>query len=171
MPDKITLSLVAAVADNGVIGNKGALPFRLSTDLKHFKAVTMGKPVLMGRKTFESIGKPLPGRPNLVLTSNESYQSQGVEIYNDIDIMLQRARIFAKALNVNEICVIGGAELYSQMMAEADLLRITHVHACPEGDTLFPSIDPDVWTKSEEHHVKASPKDEADMTFCVYKRR
>ena len=108
----VSVAIVVAAADNGVIGRDGAMPWRLSTDLKRFKAITMGKPVIMGRKTFESVGRPLPGRRNIVVTRNPAFSADGVEVFSDLDAAIAHARDAASADGLNEICVIGGGEIY-----------------------------------------------------------
>lgn len=139
------ISIVVAVSSNGVIGRDGDMPWKLSTDLKRFKALTMGKPLVMGRKTFESFGaKPLPGRPHIIVSRSANIDMPSVETAQTLEAALARAGEQAEALGVDEICVIGGGEIYAQAMPLADVLHITHVEAQIEGgDTFFPFIDPD----------------------------
>ncbi|MEX2034263.1 MAG: dihydrofolate reductase, partial [Xanthobacteraceae bacterium] len=144
-PHSISIVLIAAVADNGVIGRDNAMPWRLGSDLKRFKALTMGKPVLMGRKTLLSIGKPLPGRTNIVVSRNESFAAPGVLVAGDLAAALSAARGDALRRGADEIAVIGGTDIFAQCMPLADRLEITHVHARPEGDTYFPPIDESRW--------------------------
>lgn len=142
------IALVVAVADNGVIGADGDLPWRLPDDLRHFKRVTMGKPLVMGRKTWESLPKrPLPGRPNIVVTRRPDYSAQGAEVFTDLDAALARADALAgaAALDDPEISVIGGAEIFAATFGRATRLYLTQVHAKPEGDTLFPPFDRAEW--------------------------
>ena len=141
----VKLVLVAAVADNGVIGQGGGLPWRLKSDMQHFRAVTMGKPVVMGRKTFLSIGKPLAGRTNIVVSRDPQFAAPGVLVAPSIEAALAAARGDALRRGADAIAVIGGADLYAQIMDRADRLAITHVHLHPEGDTMFPAIDPLQW--------------------------
>ena len=136
---RIAIVLLAAVAENGVIGRDNALPWRLSSDLKRFKALTLGKPVVMGRKTYLSIGKPLPGRTNIVVTRDPNFRADGVVVATSVDAALEAARDDARRRGANEIMVIGGTEIFAQTMALADRLEITHVHARPAGDTFFPA--------------------------------
>ncbi|MEM6712881.1 MAG: dihydrofolate reductase [Pseudomonadota bacterium] len=162
--------LIAAVARNGIIGNKGDLPFQLSSDLKRFKALTMGHPVIMGRTTYESIGRPLPGRPNLVLTGDPNYRADGCEIYHDLDVALERGKMLASGLGKDAVFVLGGAQVYTQAIGDADRLEITHVAMDADGDVSFPVIDPSVWTQAERIEQQAGPKDDADMVFATYQR-
>ncbi|MEM7461889.1 MAG: dihydrofolate reductase [Pseudomonadota bacterium] len=166
----INLVLIAAIGDNDVIGVEGGLPWRLSSDLKRFKQITMGKPIIMGRKTYESIGKPLPGRLNIVVTRNSDFSADGIEIVSGIEAGIARARQHAELNDVDEICVIGGGEIYSKTIGSADRLYITHVLASPEGDTKFPEIDQDYWQIAHEEDFPAGEKDIAATRFAVYDR-
>ena len=162
--------MVAAVAENGVIGRDGDMPWRLSSDLRRFKKVTMGKPVIMGRKTFESIGKPLPGRLNIVI-SRTLKSLDGCRIAPDLDAALQLAGQSLAQSEETSVCIIGGGEIYRQAIDRADQLDITHVQAMVEGDTVFPEIDPGKWTCVSEEFVSAGERDSHDMRFATYKRR
>jgi len=165
------ISLVVAMADNGVIGRDNGLPWRLSTDLKRFKAMTLGRPVLMGRKCYQSIGKPLPGRANIVITRDMSYRPEGVSIAHSVEEALAQAGAQAEASGVDEICVIGGGEIYQQALASADLLHVTHVLADIDGDTFFPAIDTDVWCAIHEDALPSGEKDQYPTRFVTYARR
>jgi dihydrofolate reductase len=167
----LKISLVAAVARNGVIGNAGGLPWRLSSDLRRFKAYTMGKPIIMGRKTFESIGKPLPGRANIVISRSDSWTANGIYRAESIDSALAMASEFAGTEGTDEICVIGGGEIYAQTLPYADRLHITFVDAKPEGDTKFPAIDPKQWDIVETESVPVSDRDSAATEFVLYERK
>lgn len=167
---RIAIVLVAAIADNGVIGQAGGLPWRLKSDMAHFRAVTMGKPVVMGRKTFLSIGKPLKGRTNIVVTRDRSFMAPSVLVASDLDAALAAARGDALRRQVDAIVIIGGADIYAQTMALADRLEITRVHLCPSGDTMFPMIDPSVWVEAGRREHQAGPDDEAGFTVLVYSR-
>ena len=169
-PHPVALVLVAAVADNGVIGRDNALPFRQGSDLKRFKALTMGKPVLMGRKTFLSIGKPLPGRTNIVVSRNLGFAAGGVVAASDLDLALSAARGDALRRGADEIAVIGGADIFSRLMPLADRLEITHVHARPDGDTHFPPIDASQWRAVAKSELPAGPRDEAPVSYVTYAR-
>jgi len=142
MPNAARICLIAAMAANRVIGRDNALPWRLSADLKRFKALTMGHPVLMGRKTHESIGKPLPGRRNLVITRNRAYAAPGCEVVHSLDQAL------AACADAQHVYVIGGAELYREALALAQSLELTEIHAEFEGDAWFPQIDPGQWREA-----------------------
>ena len=149
-----TLSIIVAVAENGVIGRDNALPWRLPGDLQHFKRVTMGKPVIMGRKTFESMGRPLPGRCNIVITRNVAYHRAGIEVGTSLAAALALAAPLAAAGSANEAMVIGGADIYRMALPLADRLYLTEVHASVDGDSRLPEIDWDQWREtSRELHV------------------
>jgi len=169
--NEVAISIIAAVAENGVIGKDGAMPWRLSTDLRRFKALTLGKPVVMGRRTFESIGKPLAGRANVVVSRRTDYRPEGVAVAASLDAALSEARASASQGALETVFVIGGGEIYAAAMPLADRLHITHVAARPAGDTVFPAIDPAVWTRVSEAHVPAGEKDTAPTTYAVYERR
>jgi len=163
--------LVVAVAENGVIGRDNAIPWRLKGDMQHFKAVTFGKPVVMGRKTFESLRRPLPGRTNIVITRDASYRAPGAVVTTSFENA--RAVAVGDALRrfATEISVIGGAEIYAQWMDKADRLEITEVHAQPEGDTHFAAIDQAAWEEVARVRNKAGPEDSADFSYVTYRRR
>ena len=146
----IQLILVAAVAENGVIGQGGTLPWRLKSDMAHFRAITLGKPVVMGRKTYQSLSrKPLPGRTNIVVSRDRSFTAPGILVAPSVEAALAAARGDALRRSADAIAVIGGADLYAQTMTLADRLVITRVHLQPAGDTVFPPIDPKVWREAE----------------------
>jgi dihydrofolate reductase len=166
----IRLALVAAVADNGVIGIEGAMPWRLSTDMKRFRRLTMGKAVVMGRKTFAAIGKPLDGRTNVVVTRQPGFSAPGVIVAPGLEAGLAAARQAAEAAGEEEVMVIGGGEIYAAAMPHAGRLYVTHVHARPEGDTRFPAIDPALWRPMAQEDVPAGEKDSASTTFVTYER-
>ena len=167
------VALVAAVAENGVIGRDNGLPWRLSTDMKRFRATTMGKPVIVGRKTWESFPKrPLPGRLNIVVTRDRNYPAEGAEVVTSLHDALILARTRARCTpGLEEVCVIGGGEIYRQALPLADRLYITHVVASPDGDTRFPDIDPTVWKELSSESVPAGEKDSHPTRFVVYARR
>ena len=163
--------LVAAIGDNSVIGRDGQLPWRLKSDLQHFRKVTMNRPMIMGRKTLESIGKPLPGRTNIVLTRDLALVAPGAVLATSLDAALSFARADAAKRGVDEIMVIGGSDIFAATMPMADRLEITHVHASPEGDVLFPPIDPEVWQETSREEHFAGPADDANFTLVTYVRR
>jgi len=162
---------VVAVAENGVIGQGNAIPWRLKSDMQRFKAVTMGKPVVMGRKTFESLRKPLPGRTNIVMTRDANYQATGAAVTTTLEAARSIAIGDALRRLATEIVVIGGAEVYAQWMAAADRLDVTEVHARPEGDTSFPAISPGDWEEVSRVRHAAGPEDSADFSYVTYCRR
>jgi dihydrofolate reductase len=168
---EILVSIIAAVAENGVIGDRGTMPWRLSTDLKRFKALTVGKPVIMGRRTFESIGKPLSGRMNIVVSRRVDYKPEGVTVAPTLDDALAYAADVARRSHGGEIMVIGGGEIYRAAIGLADRLYITKVESRPQGDVLFPPIDPAVWRPVSEEEVPENGRDTAATTFTVYERR
>ena len=164
------LFLIAAVARNGVIGADNDMPWRLPTDLKHFKAKTLGKPMIMGRKTFQSLPGLLPGRPHIVITRDAGFHAEGAETAVSLDAALERAVPLAKEASVEEIAVIGGGQIYGLAMARAERLEITEVQAEPDGDTRFPEIDPLVWREVARERVPKSERDSAAVEFVTYER-
>jgi len=167
---KIAIVLVAAVAENGVIGDGGRLPWRLKSDMQHFRAATIGKPVVMGRKTYASIGKPLKDRTNIVVTRDRSFTAPGVLVAPNVAAALAAARGDALRRGADAIAVIGGAEIYAQCIAQADRLLITQVHLRPTGDTKFPIIDPHTWSAAGRNEHEAGPGDEVGFSVIEYKR-
>ena len=166
------VAIYVAIADNGVIGRDGGLPWRLSTDLKRFKADTMGKPIIMGRKTYEGIGRPLPGRLNIVVTRDRTWRAQGVDTANSLDEAIKLANVRGRCMaGADEICVVGGGEIYAQALPLADRLHVTHVLACVDGDAHFPAIDPDTWRIVSAEDVPAGEKDSHATRYTVYERR
>jgi dihydrofolate reductase len=162
--------LVAAIGENNVIGRDGQLPWRLKSDLKHFRELTIGKPVVMGRKTFESIGKPLAGRTNIVLTRDLSVKVPGGALATNLDAALGYARDDARKRGADEIMVIGGSDVFADTLPLAHRLEITHVHAALEGDAYFPPIDPAVWREVVRREYPAGPDDSASFAVAVYLR-
>jgi len=160
--------IIAAVADNGVIGRGGTMPWRLKSDMQHFRALTMGKPVVMGRKTYLSLAvKPLPGRTNIVVTRDANFTAPGVLVAFSLAAALEAARGDALRRR-SDIMIIGGAEIYDQAMPLADRLEITLIHMQPEGDTGFPPIDPAVWREAAREAHPAGEGDEAAFDFVSY---
>jgi dihydrofolate reductase len=164
------LSLIAAVAKNGVIGRDNAIPWRLPSDLKRFKNITMGKPVVMGRKTFESIGKPLPGRTNIVVSRDPAFRPSGALVDLTLSSAIERARRQAARDGTDEVFIIGGGKIYEEAMPLADRLCITEVDAAPDGDAHFPKIDPGLWREVERGNVAREAGDSAASVFVVYDR-
>jgi dihydrofolate reductase len=167
----IVIAMIAAVAENGVIGAHSRIPWRLPSDLAHFRRTTIGKPVIMGRRQFETVGKPLPGRTNLVVSRRVGYQPEGVIVINDLDAAIEHGLAIAEMERASEVMLIGGGEIYAQAMARTGRLHISHVALRPEGDVFFPAIDPAVWEVVAEPAVTPSPKDEASYRIAVYERR
>jgi dihydrofolate reductase len=160
--------LVAAVSENGVIGRDNGLPWRLPSDMRHFRAMTMNRPVVMGRKTFLAIGKPLSGRTNIVVSRDPLFAAAGALVATTLTAALDAARGDAWRRGTGEIAVIGGADLYAQTMPKADRLEITRVHADISGDAVFPVIDPAAWREVGRSEQAAGPGDDADMTFVTF---
>ena len=164
------VALIAAVARNGVIGSGGALPWRLSSDLKHFKAATMGKALVMGRKTFESIGGALSGRTIVVVSRDRAFSAEGVLVAGDVAQALTLAEAAARAAGADEIIVAGGGEIYAQTIGRASRLHLTEVDLEPAGDAHFPPIDPAEWREVSRRQGERGPRDEADFAFVEYGR-
>ena len=161
--------LIAAVAENGVIGQGGTMPWRLKSDMQHLRRSTMGKPVVMGRKTYESLHiKPLPGRTNIVVTRDKDFAAPGVLVTSSLDAALQAARGDTLRRDADAIMVIGGAQIYAQAMPLADRLEITQVHMKPEGDSFFAAIDPAIWREVARKAHLAGPDDDAAYDFVSY---
>lgn len=165
-----TIALIAAVARNNVIGADQSIPWRIPSDFAWFKATTMGKPMVMGRKQFETFPKPLAGRPHIVVTRRHDYAPEGVLVRNSLPEALAAARRLAEASELDEIMVIGGGDIYAQAMPFADRLYITHVDLAPAGDVRFPPIDPGIWQVAAEPEVPRSERDEAPYTIKIYER-
>jgi dihydrofolate reductase len=161
------LTLIVAVADNGVIGREGGLPWRLSEDLRRFKQRTLGRPVVMGRKTWESLGKPLPGRTNIVITRRGNYQVDvsGVIVARDLDAAI------AAAGDVDEVMIIGGAEIYALALPRANLVELTQVHAIVEGDTVFPALPSADWKEISRTDHPADERNQYPTSFVTLQRR
>lgn len=165
------VSFVVAVSENGVIGRDNGMPWHLSTDLQRFKKLTLGKPVVMGRKTWESLGRPLPNRTNIVITRDANYTAEGALVVPSIDEALIAGEKAALAAGVNEICIIGGAQIYAQAMDKATHLHMTHIDASIDGDAFFGPIDPQVWKVTSEEHVPAGEKDNYATRYVIYEKR
>jgi dihydrofolate reductase len=163
--------LIVAVAENGVIGADGAIPWRLKSDMQRFKAMTIGKPVVMGRKTFVSLRRPLPGRTNIVVTRDRSFSAPGALVVTSLKEARAVAAGDAMRRFATEIAVIGGAEIYGQWMDVADRLEVTEVHARPDGDTCFPAIDAAQWRETTRVRHQAGPDDSAGFSYVSYIRR
>jgi dihydrofolate reductase len=166
----IPVILVAAVAENGVIGRSNAMPWRLKADLQHFRALTMAKPVIMGRRTYLSIGKPLAGRTTIVVSRDRSFAAPGILVAPSLNAAFDAARGDALRRSVDSIVVAGGAEIYAQALPRADRLEITHVRASPDGDAVFPAIDGKTWREIARRDHPAGPDDAYPSAFVTYER-
>ncbi|MCZ4288126.1 dihydrofolate reductase [Hoeflea alexandrii] len=162
--------LVAAHARNGVIGLNGDMPWRLPSDLRHFKAATLGTPVIMGSKTYRSIGRPLPGRANIIV-SRSGFSADGTETAESLDAALERAKSHVTETGANQISVIGGGQIYALAIGLADELVLTEVDADIEGDTVFPAIDSSLWQKVSLSDPVKTEKDTHTVRFAVWRRR
>lgn len=161
------LSLIAALSTNNVIGRNNQVPWRLSTDLKHFKSLTMGHHLILGRKTFESVGRPLPGRTNVVVTRQEDYAAGGIIVLHSLEEGVR----FAARAGESEAFIAGGAEIYAQSLHTADRMYLTRVHAEVEGDTWFPEFnDVTEWKLVDSEHFDADEKNEYPFSFLTYER-
>ena len=165
------LVLIVDAAHNGVIGAANSIPWRLKADQQRFKAMTIGKPVVMGRKTFVSLRRPLPERTNIVITRDQDFSAAGVVVVRSLAAALAVATGDALRRLVTEIAVIGGAEIYAASMPVADRLEVTEVHASVDGDTFFPAIDPSIWHETARSRNTATATDTADYSYVTYRRR
>ncbi|WP_421288107.1 type 3 dihydrofolate reductase [Aeromonas veronii] len=161
------ISMIAALAKKQVIGKNNLMPWHMPADLAHFKRVTLGKPVLMGRKTFESIGRPLPGRRNLVISRNPDYQAEGIEVVGSVEAALA----LLAGSSVEELMVIGGGHLYAEMLPSADCLYLTRIDLAVEGDTRFPAFDDGQWQRIECESHPADEKNPHPYSFETWQRR
>ncbi len=160
------ISMIAALADNRVIGRDGDMPWHLSEDMRYFKAKTLGKPVIMGRQTFESMGRPLPRRPNIVVTRNRDFAAADVAVAHDIEAALTLAK--GQLGDGDEVMIIGGGQIYEQALRFADRLYLTEIHAKPDGDTFFPEFDRAEW-REVRREAQATP-DSLDYDFVILER-
>jgi dihydrofolate reductase len=163
------LALIWAMSQNRVIGRNNALPWYLPEDLKYFKQITMGKPI-MGRKTWESIGRPLPGRTNIVITRDPSFAAEGVKVVHSLDEAIRMAEKICLINGSDEAVVMGGAEIYALALPRADRLYMTQVHAEVHGDAFFPEFDLDSWEELGREDFKASGANPYDYSFVVLER-
>ena len=162
------VALVVAVAENGIIGRQGQLPWgRMPADLRHFKQLTLGHPVLMGRKTFDSIGKALPGRPNIVVTRQPGWAAPGCEAAASVLGALERAR----QRDAETVCVIGGGEIYREALPAADIIYLTEVHHYFEGDAYFPDLSPSEWREENRERHEADERHAYPFSFVTLRRR
>jgi dihydrofolate reductase len=162
---------VVAVAENGVIGRDNTMPWHLKSDLKRFKAITLNRPVIMGRKTYLSIGRPLPGRTNIVVTRDKTFQAPGIVVAPSLEAAHDIARGDALRRFVTEIMVIGGADIFAQWLKKADRLEITEVHDKPDGDTFLKPFAPAEWEEVARMRHSKAEGDTADFSYVTYRRR
>ncbi|WP_171011823.1 dihydrofolate reductase [Pseudomonas sp. 2FE] len=170
MKKSLPLCLIAALAENRVIGRDNQLPWHLPADLKHFKALTLGKPIIMGRKTWDSLGRPLSGRLNLVVSRQPGLQLEGAEVFASLEAALERAEAWARAEDAEELMLIGGAQLYELGLAMADRLYLTRVALSPEGDAWFPQVAEADWQLSSAIEHPAG-METPGYVFEVWNRR
>ncbi len=164
------MSIIVAAAENGVIGRGGQLPWRMPSDLKTFRRLTIGKPIIMGRKTFQSIGKPLDGRDNIVISRDASFAATGITVVCSLEEAITTARKCASARRATEIMIIGGAEIYRQALPLADRIYLTRIHARPDGDATFRDPHPDIWQIVESTPIAPDPRDDHTATLLVLDR-
>jgi dihydrofolate reductase len=164
------LSMIVATADNNIIGKDNDMPWHLPADLAYFKKNTLGKPIIMGRKTFESIGRPLPGRRNIVISRDENYQAEGIDSVTSVEQALALVDGSDGSQGVEEIMVIGGGSIYAHCLPKADRLYITHIKAPIDGDTQFPNYDDGSWEKVSSELRDSDEKNAHQLDFCVYER-
>jgi dihydrofolate reductase len=165
------LALIAAVAENGIVGRGNKLPWHLPEDLKYFKRITLGKPVVMGRKTWDSIGRPLPGRTNIVISRQPNLELEGASVVADLPAALRLAESVGRTDGSEELMVIGGSEIYALALPIAQRLYLTEVHAEVAGDAAFPAWHRDEWEESSRQRHSASETNPYDYSFVIYNRR
>ncbi len=164
------LAIIVAVARNGVIGHDGGMPWRMPSDLRRFRRLTLGKPVIMGRKTYESIGRPLDGRTNIVVSRRMRERPAGVEVVGDVNAAVELARQIAVRDGVSEIMVIGGAEIYSELLGQAGRIYLTRIDAAVAGETRFPELDQESWRETVREPVQRCDEDDYAATFIQLDR-
>lgn len=165
------IAMIWAMADNRVIGRNNKLPWHLPNDLKYFKQLTTGKPVIMGRKTYESIGRPLPNRVNIVITRDTAFKAEGIKVVNTLDAAIELADAECLISGADEVIVMGGAEIYALALPRADRLYITFVHATVEGDSYFPEFDLSAYTEVGREKFLADGPNPYDYSFCIFDKK
>lgn len=165
------IALVVAAAENDVIGRSGGLPWRIPSDLRVFRRITMGKPVIMGRRTFTSIGKPLDGRENIVLSRDPTFAAEGIVVRPTLAAAIAEARGIAATKGVNEIMVIGGSEVFREALPHAQRIYLTRVHGSPEGDVYLPPIPQDQWIEASRQPLPRGEADEFACTLIILERK
>jgi dihydrofolate reductase len=166
----VTTSLIVAVARNGVIGRNGQLPWRMPSDLKTFRRLTMGKPIVMGRKTYQSIGRPLDGRDNIVVTRDPGFEAEGVSVFNSVTEALVLARALARTNGSDEVMIIGGGDIFAATLDQAQRVYWTEIAAEPEGDISFPALDPSDWHQVSAEPLPRGSRDDYDAVLKTYER-
>jgi len=161
----MVISIIVAMDKKGIIGFEGDLPWRLSADLKHFKAITMSKPLIMGRRTHESIGRSLPGRQNIVITRGKAFKADGCTVVHSLEDALHAAG------DVDEVMIMGGSGIYDQSLGRADRLYLTEVHADVKGDVYFPEFDKGEWLEIDREDHSADETNDFDYSFVVMERK
>ena len=164
------IALIVAAAENGVIGRDGGLPWRMPSDLKTFRRLTLGKPIIMGRRTFQSIGRPLDGRDNIVVTRDAAFTAAGITVAPGLEVAITLAKPLAVARGAAEIMIIGGAEIYRQSRPIADRIYLTRIHARPDGDTTFATPELQLWLLSDQTPIVPHARDEYGATLMIYDR-
>jgi dihydrofolate reductase len=165
-----SIALIVACSENQVIGNNNQLPWHLSEDLKYFKRVTMGKPIIMGRLTYDSIGRPLPGRPNIVVTRQKDWQADGVLVAASLEGAIELAKEEAKTCGAEEVMIIGGAQIYRESVDLCNRIYLTEVHAKVEGDAYFPNLDSGQWAEFSRESFAPADKNPYSYSFVVLNR-
>ncbi|MFD1696524.1 dihydrofolate reductase [Roseibium aestuarii] len=163
--------LIAAVARNGVIGAQGDMPWRLPSDLRHFKRETMGCPMIMGRKTFQSLPGLLPGRPHLIVSRDPAFLPEGAEVLRSLEDAVARGEVLVRESGAAALMIVGGGQIYSQALPLAHRIVLTEVEADPIGDTVFPKLDPALWEEISRVKGERSERDSADFSFVTYRRK
>jgi dihydrofolate reductase len=169
--EKPRIVAIVAVAKNGVIGAKGGLPWRISGDLKRFKALTMGKPLILGRRTFEALPRPLPGRELVIVTRDPGFSAPGAHVAQSPEAALTLAQGVARVSGVGEVCIGGGAEIYGALLAATDRIELTEIDLAPDGDAFLPPFDPSDWRETARQPQARGERDEADYAFVTLERR
>jgi dihydrofolate reductase len=167
----VPVVIVVAAAENGVIGRDNGLIWRLKTDLKRFRSLTLGRPLIMGRKTFQSIGKPLPGRETIVLTRDPGFRPEGVAVAGDLQGALALGQEIAARLGADSVVIGGGDQIYRQALPFTERIHLTLVRTSPQGDALFPTVDPALFREVRRDDHPAGPDDEHAYSFVEYERR
>jgi dihydrofolate reductase len=168
---RVLIAFAAAAGENGVIGAGGRLPWKLPSDLKQFRKLTLGKPIVMGRKTYQSIGKPLDGRDNIVVTRDRTFAAAGVHVAFSLADALILGRQLAAGRGATEVVVIGGAEIFRAALAQADRVYLTRVHGAPPGDTYLDPLDPTVWLETKREAMVGGPGDQYAADFITLDRK